>query len=61
LTKIVLILNGYDKLGIEWMWLLIGNFWQTGIIFLGLLGKILILIKIKGCQNFNAEEKQSLF
>jgi len=61
LTKIVLILNGYDKLWKEWMWLLIGNFWQTGIIFLGLLGKILILIKIKGCQNFNAEEKQSLF
>jgi len=61
LTKIVLILNGYDKLWKEWMWLLIGNFWQTGIIFLGLLGKILILIKIKGRQNFNAEEKQSLF
>jgi len=60
LTKIVLILNGYDKLWKEWMWLLIGNFWQTGIIFLGLLGKILILIKIKGRQNFNAEEKRIL-
>ena len=37
------------------------NFWQAGIIFINLLDNILILIRIKGRQNFNAEEKQSYF
>jgi len=45
----------------EWMCLLIGIFWQTGIIFLGLLDKTLILITIRGRQKFNAKEKTVTF
>ena len=43
------------------MCLLIGIFWQTGIIFLGLLDKTLILITIRGRQKFNAKEKTVTF